>query len=342
MEQQWANKKQSLQNGLENLGLKNLPEIQIQSIGPTHLRERMDFVIEDGRIGLYAKQIEMIVDLPSCPLLTPALQNYYEEFRRIPWPIHKGSFRLRVGPSGEKGAWLDFSHVDTKILMDEQKMLLQLSSLGFVEIGQRRKVLEKTPEKFSLREPVLRCWSKTTYLGQTLSLFGTVGSFSQTGALANQVIVDGVARLTKNMGHRLSLEYGAGNGNLTFPSMNESNRVQVIETDLLALQGLRKTAEEFSLGHRIEILNPKETPDFSKVDLILANPPRSGLSHFLPKLIETKKPPKNFIYMSCFPESFLNDAKVLKDLNYRLQEIEIIDQFPHTHHYEILSRWDQS
>ena len=71
------------------------------------------------------------------------------------------------------------------------------------------------------------------------------------------------------------------------------------------------------------------------------NPPRSGLKDFLTPLmaIDNNQRPKDFVYMSCFLDSFSLDAKKLIEMGYQLLEISIVDQFPMTEHFEILSRW---
>ena len=200
-----------LTNGLKQIGLQDQPPIQVKSVGPAYLRDRLDFGIEDGRLGLYSKKTQGILDLPDCFLLTPTLQEFYTDFRKIKWPLKKASFRLRVSPTGERGAWLDFSNLDIKTLLEEKKSLLTLSEFAFVEIGQRRKSLKIHPDRLSLGDPVLKNWTQSQYLNQSIPLYSTVGSFSQTGHAANQVITSTVARMSDSISYSAFFEYGAGN-----------------------------------------------------------------------------------------------------------------------------------
>ena len=326
--------------GLKDAGVTQIPDPGILSAGPVQLRDRLDFVFEEGRFGLFSKGSQQIEDLKECYLLSPELQNFFADFRRIRWPIAKGSFRLRIGPQGERGAWLDFANLDVRDLIDEQKQLRRLQDLCFVEIGQRRKVLKANDKKMFLSDPELREWSRTLYLGQSVALFSCVGSFSQTGRKANELIVQRISEMGKMINPQRILEYGAGNGNLSFPIMNEKSEITVVETDELSLQGLNKAAEILSLSQRLRILDLKrEKISFTDFDLILANPPRSGIPEFLQKLSPEKKRPKHFIYMSCFSQSFFKDARVMVQLGYQLQQIDILDQFPQSPHYEIISNW---
>jgi 23S rRNA (uracil1939-C5)-methyltransferase len=83
----------------------------------------------------------------------------------------------------------------------------------------------------------------------------------------------------------------------------------------------------------------KEKIQFEMFDTLLVNPPRSGLKDFLQPLFETANKPKHFIYMSCYPESFKLDAQKLVQAGYALKQAHLVDQFPQTKHFEILSFW---
>ncbi len=65
---------------------------------------------------------------------------------------------------------------------------------------------------------------------------------------------------------------------------------------------------------------------------ILVDPPRAGLDSNVINLIKNFK---NIIYISCNYETYIRDTYKLKD--YKIQNIEIFDQFPNTDHLEIVS-----
>lgn len=43
------------------------------------------------------------------------------------------------------------------------------------------------------------------------------------------------------------------------------------------------------------------------------------------------------IYVSCNPNTLAEDMRWLRDFGYQLQEVQPVDQFPHTHHVEIIA-----
>ncbi len=73
--------------------------------------------------------------------------------------------------------------------------------------------------------------------------------------------------------------------------------------------------------------------NFEKADLVVVDPPRSGLDALAIKNI-LKLNPKKILYISCNIETQKRDIKILKENQYKLNILHPIDQFPHTFHIE--------
>jgi 23S rRNA (uracil1939-C5)-methyltransferase len=317
------------------------------TIAESGLRDRIDLVIQNSKIGLYKKNSREIIDIPECLQLSPALQIFLNDFRKIKIPIDKGSIRLRVSPSGDRGLWLDFANLDIKGLLDEKLVLFKLLDLGFVEIGQRRKKLNSN---LKLVDPELHAWTRSwcTHTDELkpVPLYQCVSHFSQVGDQANKVITQTVSTMVEQSKAQNICEFGSGNGNLTFSFLTSARKVTCLEIEELALQGLAQTAKEQNLSGSIKTISGdfqnRMRFELKGFDAIVANPPRSGLMKFLDEIEHLECKPNNFIYMSCFPESFQKDSAKLISYGYRLNEAKIIDQFPQTKHYEIAARFVQS
>jgi len=72
-----------------------------------------------------------------------------------------------------------------------------------------------------------------------------------------------------------------------------------------------------------------------KRSLVLCDPPRSGLSPELRKKLKKWRPEK-IVMLSCDPATWARDTADLLGSHFRLEELELIDLFPSTHHVEIL------
>lgn len=339
---------QALSENLLRTGITIPQPIDYQLPGDRGLRDRVDLTYADGKYGFYHRDSRDIFAVEECPQMSPDLFALFEEIRKISIPIKKGSIRLRISPNGnqERGLWLDFANEDIRFLFEEKETLHRLMELGHVEIGQRRKALtwSEKENRFRLGDPVYRKWIRSWQNQKPVELYSLIGSFSQTGDLANRTLIEIIEKFLTNTAAQSWVEFGAGSGNLTIPLAGENRRVQAVEFDEDALTGLQKTLEENpSLQKRISLFagdyQRKEVFSFEGLDGILTNPPRSGLGNFLEPLKTVRQKPKDFIYMSCFLDSFSRDALQMQDLGYCLQELTIVDQFPQTPHFEILSRW---
>ncbi len=331
-----------------------LPEVNWIKVAEGGLRDRVDLMIDQRsgsyKLGLFDSARTGLVDLENCPQLSPELEAWLSDFRKLQIPVQRGSVRLRVSPKGLRGVWLDLANVDVKMLLDERTTLDQLRSQAIVEIGQRRKRLVERDGQLKLADPQMEPWFETYTDQGVVPLYCAIGSFTQTGFRANRALVDEVRRLVRKTGARTAREFGSGIGNFTFPLASVCEKTRVFEVDGLALEGLRRSSHDGGFDERIEINEgnyqvARKTPvSFEGTDLVLVDPPRSGLQQFLTPLesLAQDQRPKHFIYISCFAESFALDAAKLVQMGFELRETSIVDQFPQSRHFEIVASFTRA
>ncbi len=76
-----------------------------------------------------------------------------------------------------------------------------------------------------------------------------------------------------------------------------------------------------------------EKEDLPKPDLIILDPPRSGLhKNTIDDVIKIN--PNKIVYVSCNPTTQVRDIKMLVEANYKLIKMKPVDMFPHTYHIE--------
>lgn len=75
---------------------------------------------------------------------------------------------------------------------------------------------------------------------------------------------------------------------------------------------------------------------FPDADLLVMDPPRSGLSLYVRKKIIEKRYNK-IIYISCNSSTFTRDIKLLLEKGYMLKDLNLLDLFPQTSHFEMIS-----
>lgn len=96
------------------------------------------------------------------------------------------------------------------------------------------------------------------------------------------------------------------------------------------LNGIKNTL--FFAGDMKNVLNNDFIAEHGKPHVIITDPPRAGMDE---KVIETilNAAPNRIVYVSCNPATQARDLDMLDEL-YRVEQVQPVDMFPHTHHVE--------
>lgn len=87
-------------------------------------------------------------------------------------------------------------------------------------------------------------------------------------------------------------------------------------------------------NHRDLFNFPMSREELKKIDLAVINPPRNGASSQIKEITESKL--KDLIYVSCNPKTFARDFTMLEKAGFKITNIDAIDQFYLTDHFEIV------
>ena len=72
--------------------------------------------------------------------------------------------------------------------------------------------------------------------------------------------------------------------------------------------------------------------EHGKPDVIITDPPRAGMHEDVINVI-LNAAPKKIVYVSCNPATQARDLALL-DAHYKVEAVQPVDMFPHTHHVE--------
>lgn len=314
-------KKDELKNKLNSV----IP-IRVKTTNVIPQRVRFDLTYKNNILGLYSKEKELI-SIKTCLILNPELQKRYEILQDIfnsqKAPFSIASLRLRLSPieNQKPGLWMDLPNKEVKDLLVEKNFLNILSEKFIIEIGQKRKrlKLDLKGDQHKLVDPKPEVWFKT--LGH--NLYSYVGSFTQPCWQSADLLTTTVTEMLEKISSKplRITEYGSGVGQYTIPLLELNHKLNVFESDPLALECLNLNKGDYQLE-----LNAQ-----TAADVALVNPPRSGLKEFADRLIASQV--KHIIYISCSVDSLAVDQEKLSS-NYEMKEIYLVDQFPRTKHFE--------
>lgn len=301
-------------------------------------RHRADFSFSNGKRGWFLVDKEFL-PIKHCDLLAPDLNDLLS-FVDDKWKfLFKASLRVRVSPEGTWGVWLDLANIHIKEILEEGIFLNQLAQRKIiVEMGQKGKMVFFNSDKNSwgLKDPVPYPWFKTWTMSGPIAIKSLISSFTQTSFLVNQVLLQRIQSYFLSPTYFKAIEFGCGIGNYTKLLVDYFKDVVVFENDARNLIALKENIKEWHLESNIHSIldwNKDQSWSGQHYDLMLVNPARSGVQGLFEKEILCRQ----IIYVSCYLESFIKDVKVLEQKGYKIDKISILDQFPHSEHFEIIS-----
>lgn len=164
-------------------------------------------------------------------------------------------------------------------------------------------------------------------------------SFFQTNSNQAKVLYDKVLEFADLKGHELVYDLYSGTGTIGLYLARYAKEVVGIEFIEDAVNDAKENAQlneisnsSFFTGDTKNILNEDFLKSNGKPDVIILDPPRSGIHsdiiHFIIKLKAEK-----IIYVSCNPATQARDLQLFSEF-YIVNKCQPVDMFPHTHHVE--------
>ena len=145
---------------------------------------------------------------------------------------------------------------------------------------------------------------------------------------------------------RRLVELYAGIGFLSLPLARAGFSGALFESNATALTDLRANLERAGFAERFEVVGGRverrgDWPGrFASADVLVADPPRTGLEKGLCKAI-AQSGPARMVYVSCDPATLARDLGMLIAGGYALRSICALDLFPQTPHVESIVRLER-
>lgn len=306
--------------------IAKLADVPVPEVVPSPSREgyrsRMTFTLRrlrGGRIvaGLHSKDSAAhVVDVrDECVLPGPGLGAAWLRLRRA-W----GSGARRLPDGGRLRLTLRMAPAGVELVVDG-------GAPGWRSGG----LLDEVPELVAI-------WHRPSGGDATVLLAGESrpgggNAFEQVNPEGADLLRDHVLELARGGEPSRVVEAFCGAAHLGRALAADGCRVTGIERNDSAVEGARAGAPE---GFEA-ILGAVEDhlAEALPADLLVVNPPRSGLDERIPALIEAS-PPERLIYVSCDPATLARDLGRLKG-GYRLVDLRCFDLFPHTAHVETVA-----
>ncbi len=160
--------------------------------------------------------------------------------------------------------------------------------------------------------------------------------FFQVNTKAAEKLYEVIIEHVKNSNDQKVYDLYSGTGSIAQVISPHVKEVIGIELDESAVKQARENLKlnnisncKFIQGDVREVLKQEKKP----VNKVVVDPPRPGLHSEVTRSI-VDIAPEEIIYVSCNPKTQAQDLKKLLYNNYHIEDIKLVDMFPHTNHIE--------
>ncbi len=277
-------------------------------------------------MGFHARGSDVLVPIPNCQLLHPDLVAAFPGLEAM---VKLGGSRstevqLTVTRSlaGPDVAVTGGKELDAQMRMDLARLC---ETHGFAR-------LTWDGETIALRAAPMQRFGRALVAPPP-------GAFLQATAEGESALLQAVALAIGPARRVVDLFAGCGTFSLPLAERAEVHAVEGEATMTAALEKGARNAEglkRLTVETRDLFRRPLEPDEFKGVDAVVIDPPRAGAEAQTARLVAAKVPV--IAYVSCNPATFARDAKALIQSGYRLDWVQVVDQFRWSSHVELAAR----
>jgi 23S rRNA (uracil1939-C5)-methyltransferase len=261
---------------------------------------------ESGKIGFIRKGTNRVIPINWCLLFPEAINPFLEKWNALENPPFFFQMDILMNPDNQR-IYIHLSHPPKQ----EKETLKLFPDITFSWKGN---------EDAGISELKIRDW---TYL-----ISPTV--FFQVNPFQWENMLNTVESYLEPCDTIIDLYSGVG---FFIPLLKKySKKIIGVESHGFSVTLARRA---FACKGVDFLKIPVEKFIFPEADIIVVDPPRSGLSNYVMNNL-LKKKYKKIIYISCSSATFSRDLKILRESGYQLKDLNIFDLFPQTAHLETI------
>lgn len=309
-------------------------EVDDLVVTPLQGRRRVTLSFErrggDVRFGFNARFSHRIVDVDTCPLLVPELDNLMPAIRRViaesGWAGGQAALTR-----AESGVDLLLTVPDSLDLDGRERLAAFADAHDLARVSWQASD-RATPEPVAWRRHV-----RMTFGGVAVDL--PPAAFLQPSDAGERILVDLV--LQGAAGARKVADLYCGSGTFTF-ALARTALVLAVDATTAQVSALETAAGRGGCGGRVRAevrdldRRPMMAADLHGVEAVVFDPPRAGAKAQAETLAGIKDVAR-VVAVSCNPSTLARDVRILVDGGFRLTRIVPVDQFPHAGHVEAVA-----
>lgn len=276
-----------------------------------YYRNKISLHVQNKKIGFYSEESHNLVEIDNCVITNKEINLVIENLK----DIVKSNDMQEVTIRNHNGILLDI-----KGKINKEELLNSFSDVDVIYLNDK---LIKG-EGFVISNILDKKFKVSSK------------SFFQVNNEVCAKIFNSVRNYIKGKNYEKALDLYCGTGIIGILISDLVESVTGIEVVSDAVINANDNKELNNIDNISFICDKVENRinEFSDIDLIIVDPPRSGLdSKSIDNILRIGA--KDVIYISCNPNTLVRDLKELSTL-YDIKEISIADMFPNTYHVETI------
>ncbi|MDF9304147.1 class I SAM-dependent RNA methyltransferase [Tritonibacter mobilis] len=298
---------------------------------PTHSRRRATLTVKRTKkgamAGFHGRASDVITAIPDCHLLAPELIAAL--------PMAEDLALIGASRKAPLSVTITTSQAGLDVLVKNGKPLD-----GPLRIQMAQAVDRHSLARLTWDDELLAMEQSPTQAFGGANVCPPPGAFLQATPEGESALVAAVREGVGDARRIVDLFAGAGTFSLPLAQTAEVHAVegeremmQALELGWRKAQGLKKVTTETRDLFRNPLL-VEDLRQFGKVyDAVVIDPPRAGAEAQIAQLAKAKLP--LISYVSCNPVTFARDAEVLVAAGYKLNWVQVVDQFRWSSHTEL-------
>ena len=275
-------------------------------------------------VGFMAARSHDLVTIDACPLFAPEMANALPAARVVATVLASTGKPLDIAVTATRNG-LDIDVRGTGPLDDAtQKALIAAA-------GRQNLVRLSNHGR-----PIVSFHAPTVRVGD-IDVDLPPAGFLQATEAGELALASLVMEATHGAKRTADLYCGIGTFALRLGARAE---VSAFESDSAAMGALLAAARLSSQAHTVRgdvrdlVRRPLSHDELSEFDAVIFDPPRAGAAEQVAELARSQVP--LVVGISCNPQTFARDAKLLTDGGYMLERVTPVDQFRHSAHVELV------
>ncbi len=326
-------KKEILIESLKRLGgVENLPDIEsISSEYELRYRIRVQFKVHSGKLGFFKTGEREVVDIEECVISHNRINELIKPLKECSRYIKElKEIHVTYSPTEDKFLvkFVAPVEIERELLKALKEDFLPPEVVGIGSYSKLRTVLNR------------RYWIGQEHLYMKVDkwLYRVSGdSFFQVNFTLWESFIKAVV---SPLSFRKALDLHCGVGFFTIPLSERGNFIEGSDTNSYAINDAQYNTKINNRDNVIfvkaDALRHLKSRAGEVLDLVVMDPPRSGLEEGEIEVLVKNKPDR-IVYISCNPTTLARDLKILLKNGYVLEKLKLIDMFPQTYHIESIS-----